>query len=198
MMWVGLFSSLLMGKLVYYITPQVTATATHYVTMRVETIGSVGQVVTQNPLFQASVLYFLNNFLTSLLIMVFFIIFARGKDDESYFTSCVIFYLLCVFMPMSGLIGGSLPFTGFFAIIPHGLFELFAVALGVTVGMKYSYKYYITRCLDLRRVPFFVLCMGLFLVVAGLFEPVDWCLFYHSQVTSQSLPDLLLRYYIGM
>ncbi|MDK2988353.1 MAG: hypothetical protein PWQ47_1491 [Methanothermococcus sp.] len=91
--------------------------------------------------------YFINNSLACISIILAFILvsylykkeISSGKSTiREYLNSLIIFYLLVIINPLTGILGVDLNFSDLGVLIPHGIFEFAGLAFSIVLGLEYA------------------------------------------------------------
>lgn len=222
--WISFLSVIMLSKVVVFLmslfTPShsesVVKTVEYLATKKFEVVSSsVSNYVDHN--FLSSVLsYFINNSISCIVILLAYIILAYlyrkeiKKDPnalEDYINALILFYLVTVVNPLTGVLGHSISIKYLPVIIPHGLFEFAGLALSIVTGLTLANRilpldpsepYKDMKEVFSGDIVLKVITALIFIGFAAFLEPIDWIIYQYSVYYNLDVVEVLVKTYLSI
>lgn len=216
--WGGFLSTIIVGKFLNSFFTVEKAGAV--VDAKFEAISTVVASKVGFNYYSAVFSYFINNYLACISIILAFILvsylykkeISSGKSTiREYLNSLIIFYLLVIINPLTGILGVDSNFSDLGVVIPHGIFEFAGLAFSIVLGLEYAIynlplnetkKYGAPKPTFKKgwienNVKFLVKVFGAFILigVAAFMEPLDWAIYTYAKNNGMPVLETIIMVY---
>ncbi|MCQ6253667.1 hypothetical protein [Methanocaldococcus sp.] len=220
--WIGFLFSFSLGKFLLYLS---SILKNNYILKPAKVAQTIGTakfttvshtisktVGVKNMYLDYSLSYIISNF-TSCLIIIFALAtlgYLYKKDLEkvrsikekeeiikNYTKYLFILFVFTVINPLTGLIGINLKYLDLIVVLPHGLFEFLGFAIAIVVGLEIANKIcpIVKKNISYKKIMALILCSFIFIFIAGMLEPIDWAIYYYSQIYNIPLLHAIITIY---
>jgi len=209
--WGGFLSTIVVGKFLnsFFTVEKAGAVAD----AKFEAISTVVASKVGFNYYSAVFSYFINNSLACISIILAFILvsylykkeISSGKSTiREYLNSLIIFYLLVIINPLTGILGVDLNFSDLGVLIPHGIFEFAGLAFSIVLGLEYAiYNLPLdeTKKYGAPQFPysikFLVKVFGALALIgiAAIIEPLDWAIYTYAKNNGMPVLETIIIAY---
>jgi hypothetical protein len=151
--WLGFISMVLFSKmLVSLTTKKVVVVASDVASKKFDVVSHAVSSTVNNGVasyFSIVLSYFISNSTACIIILMVFPLIAyiykkeikQGKSSfEEYLNSVILFYIILIINPLTGILGYNIDIKDLVVIIPHGIFEFAGFALSITTSILLAEK----------------------------------------------------------
>jgi len=160
--------------------------------------------------------YFINNSTSCIVILLAYILVAyiyrreveRNPDAlEDYINALILFYLITVVNPLTGVLGYRINIEHLPVVVPHGIFEFAGLALSIVTGLTvaerilpvgYPKSYKEVKGIFSRDIILKILTTLAFIGLAAFLEPLDWIVYQYSIQYNLDVVEVLVKTYINI
>ncbi|ABR54692.1 conserved hypothetical protein [Methanococcus vannielii SB] len=210
--WMGLFGTLTVSKLLKPLFN--VETAGKITVVKYEAISSAVSSQMGINYYSIGISYFLSNYLACITIFLAFSILSylykkdisKGKSTlNDYFNSILLFYVIVVINPLTGVLGVNIPFSDLLAVIPHGIFEYAGFSLSIVLGIEYTlYKLPISKPFESwdnkKKILFLIklILVPLLILISGFTETLDWLILNYAKENNLPILETFFNVYYSI
>lgn len=163
--------------------------------------------------FSVALSYFINNLSACILIIMTFPLVAYIYKKEvstnknsinEYLNSIMLFYLIIMLNPLTGIVGYNIDVKDIVAILPHGVFEFAGFSLSIITGVILAEKilpidrYYDKSPInetkhknknkkEYKKIVLCIICVAVLIGIAASLEPIDWVIYDYAKSNNLNL-----------
>ncbi|AEH07286.1 hypothetical protein [Methanothermococcus okinawensis] len=240
--WSGFLSMVLFSKILYFLFGRNTLNvAGNVASQKFEVIsGAVSHQVGYNYL-SISLSYFISNSIACVVILLVFPLVAylykkdmanNMKDNiknniennrsslKDYLNTMILFYIITVINPLTGILGYNINIKDIAVLLPHGIFEFAGFALSIVMGITIANKIlplneiYIGENKKDRKLSINIMSIikgindksilkdmlkiiAIFILIgiAASLEPLDWLIYEYAKYNNLNIIQVMVEVY---
>lgn len=222
--WISFLSVVALSKTLIFFSSQLTPshsesvikTVEYVATKKFEVVSSSVSTHVDYSYLSLVLSYFVNNSISCIVILLAYILVAYlyrkevERDPgalEDYINALMLFYLVTVINPFTGLLGYKIDIEHLPVVVPHGLFEFAGLSLSIVTGLTIAERIlsieYSKSNIGIKRIfsKDVILKIFIALVLIGLaafLEPIDWMVYQYSIYHNLNIVEVLVKTYINI
>jgi len=222
--WFGFLSMVGLSKVIKslfsFYSPQYSESAMKTVeyiaTKKFEIISSSVSTNVGYNYLSAVLSYFINNSMSCIIIILACVLAAyiykkdienNSSTIEDYLKALILFYIITVINPLTGVLGYNINIDYLPVVIPHGIFEFAGLALSIVIGISIANRILPIEYMEHKKGVKDVLSRDIVLKtavvllligVAAFLEPIDWMAYQYATYYNLSIVNVLINIYLNL